>query len=72
MDTLQPWQQRVITERMDLEDKIYRLQTFLNEHEFDESTLVNFMEQFYLQEQCETMKKYLRILDWRISKFAKP
>lgn len=67
---MQPHQQRVITERTELDDKLQKLRTFIkgagNTSVFAELPVE---EQVRLKEQASYMSLYLQVLDDRIKAF---
>ena len=64
---MQPHQQRVIQERDELKTKATALSEFIGNSAVFET--IDADEQERLKEQCETMGRYLEILDSRIAAF---
>ena len=62
-----PWQDRVITERDELQDKIDRLMDFLMSPQFNKLDRQN---QALLNRQCFFMCEYASILNQRIKMFS--
>ena len=62
-----PQQQRVVDEKIDLDAKIEKLMTFLEESVFDE---LDHGEQSRLRIQLEVMKAYGTVLGERIAHFG--
>lgn len=54
---------RLIQERIDLNNKVEKLESFMNGSTFEG---LSYLEQKYLKEQLEFMKKYLEVLEARI------
>lgn len=54
---------RLIQERIDLNDKVEKLENFISGSTFEG---LSYLEQKYLKEQLEFMKKYLEVLEARI------
>lgn len=63
---LQPYQQRVLDERAELDEKAVKLEIFLQSPAFD---ALNDYEQALLGRQFLTMRKYSAILAERISRY---
>lgn len=61
-----PYQERVVTEKSELDSKIEKLTAFINGDKFGE---VDPAEQDRLQRQLTTMQDYSDILDERIAAF---
>lgn len=64
--TLQTHQERVVTEKTELETKLESLNTFVKGEKFKE---LDNVEQVLLQRQAHVMQVYAGILDERIAKF---
>lgn len=67
LQELQPHQQRVVDEKLSLDDKIIKLQAFTDSDRF---TSVDPAEQDRLFEQLHVMRHYSRILGDRIQAFS--
>lgn len=65
--TLEPYQQRVVTERSDLHDKIGKLGNFLHS---EAAEAVDPAERARMKLQWGIMKEYRDILDARIAAFT--
>ncbi len=63
---MEAYQQRVLTERNDLDSKIRKLNVFLAS---PKSLEIDDDERSLLLEQLSYMKEYRRVLDLRINKF---
>lgn len=63
---LQPHQQRVVTEKAELDEKLGKLGTFLNSDKFHN---LNIVERGQLHRQYQAMSEYSKILGERISFF---
>lgn len=63
---MQPYQERVITERDELLEKISKLGTFFDSQVF---LILSTRERYLLYRQNFYMKQYARILNERISAF---
>jgi hypothetical protein len=68
MNTLQPFQQRVVDEHAELQARLHKLLDFLYDAEKVEQ--LSESEQFLLREQSHTMHQYLGILEQRIELFT--
>lgn len=64
--TLLPYQERVVEEKTDLDDKINKLRIFMASNAFK---AVYAAEQDRLQEQLDVMCQYSRVLAERIAAF---
>jgi hypothetical protein len=66
-----PHQQRVVTEKAELEEKLGKLRTFFNSSTYAEmaDTQSGRDEQDRLQEQADIMGRYIAILRGRIAAF---
>lgn len=65
--TLQPHQQRVVVEQQELNDRLEKLQVFINENPLFKSLIEE--EQMDLQEQSVLMSQLNDVLIRRISRF---
>lgn len=65
---LKPHQQRVVTEKAELDEKVGKLDAFVLSEEF--ADLVGFDEMCRLINQLHTMKQYSAILGERIAAFS--
>lgn len=63
-----PYQERVVTERKELNEKLEKLEIFLHQSNKVFSNLPRD-EQFRLQKQYGCMREYLKVLDERIAAF---
>ncbi len=63
---MQPWQERVVQEKADLDDKISKLEIFLDAPMFPKLAAE---EQTLLTSQAQLMRGYSTILGKRISRF---
>ena len=63
---LEPYQQRVVEEKADLDGKITRLMDFINSEDFKP---VNTVEKTRLEQQFHVMLTYSKILRERIHNF---
>lgn len=66
MPDLQPYQQRVVTERDELNEKIVKLESFFSTLKFQE---LSADEQGRLALQSVFMRRYYEVLDARIQAF---
>lgn len=64
----QPYQQRVIDEKEELDSRLAKLSIFLDSDTFE--TLVDPTERFRLKKQARIMREYSDILAERIAHFA--
>ena len=64
---LPPYQERVVVERIQLADKVNKLEAFTESKEF---LKVSKAEQGLLAEQLEAMAMYLRVLDVRVASYT--
>ena len=64
---MKEWHNRVMTERVELADKIYDLDTFISADYFDD--LVDPVQSTLMREQLRLMRKYENILTQRITGF---
>ena len=64
---MQDWQQRVVTEKEELDDKIIRLYIFIQAS----SATINAPDLIILEEQWEVMLRYSNILNRRMLTFKK-
>jgi hypothetical protein len=64
---MHPYQQRVVTEKQELDDKRVKLSHFINSDAF---TKVHPVERELLFAQAESMSQYSAILEARINQFA--
>lgn len=60
--------ERMIVEKNELQDKVTKLENFINGEKFKE---LKGLEQVYLKEQLKFMKGYLSVLRQRISFYNK-
>lgn len=60
--------ERMITEKDELQDRVTKLENFVNEEKFKE---LKGLEQVYLKEQLKFMKGYLSVLRQRINFYNK-
>ena len=60
--------ERMITEKDELQDKVTKLENFVNGEKFKE---LKGLEQVYLKEQLKFMKGYLSVLRQRINFYNK-
>lgn len=60
--------ERMITEKDELQDKVTKLENFVNGEKFKE---LRGMEQVYLKEQLSFMRGYLSVLRQRINFYNK-
>ena len=60
--------ERMITEKDELQDKVTKLENFINGEKFKE---LKGLEQVYLKEQLKFMKGYLSVLRQRINFYNK-
>lgn len=60
--------ERMITEKDELQDKVTKLENFVNEEKFKE---LKGLEQVYLKEQLKFMRGYLSVLRQRINFYNK-
>lgn len=67
-EEMQPHQQRVVDEKRELDDKIYKLTMFVNSTNFPNH--VGFSEQARLKSQLGIMESYSDILGERIDAFG--
>lgn len=63
---MQPYQQRVVSEKLNLDAKIVALEMFINSYKF--KTLPD-VERVLLSTQLATMVIYSELLDHRIARF---
>jgi hypothetical protein len=63
-----PYQERVIAEKQDLDDKITRLDTFLSD--LPEGVKLDPIDKGLLHQQLAAMKTYTNILRQRIGRFG--
>lgn len=63
---MKPHQQRVVDEKVALDDKIFKLEAFM---ESDASNVLSLTEEDDLEEQLRHMEKYSKVLERRISRF---
>lgn len=66
---LQPHQQRVVTEKNDLDEKLTKLSTFLQHKDF-ETIVKDHAERNRLIRQEQIMKEYSEILGQRVAAFT--
>lgn len=60
--------ERMITEKDELQDRVTKLENFVNEEKFRE---LRGLEQVYLKEQLKFMRGYLSVLRQRINFYNK-
>ena len=60
--------ERIIVEKNELQDKVTKLENFINGEKFKE---LKGLEQVYLKEQLKFMKDYLSVLRQRINFYNK-
>ncbi|KXA22113.1 crAss001_48 related protein [Fusobacterium nucleatum] len=60
--------ERMIVEKNELQDKVTKLENFINGYKFKE---LKGLEQVYLKEQLKFMKGYLSVLRQRINFYNK-
>jgi hypothetical protein len=60
--------ERMIVEKNELQDKVTKLENFINREKFKE---LKGLEQVYLKEQLKFMKGYLSVLRQRINFYNK-
>lgn len=60
--------ERMITEKDELQDRVTKLENFVNEEKFKE---LKGLEQVYLKEQLKFMRGYLSVLRQRINFYNK-
>ena len=60
--------ERMIVEKNELQDKVTKLENFINGEKFNE---LKGLEQVYLKEQLKFMKGYLSVLRQRINFYNK-
>ena len=60
--------ERMITEKDELQDRVTKLENFVNEEKFKE---LRGLEQVYLKEQLKFMRGYLSVLRQRINFYNK-
>lgn len=60
--------ERMIVEKNELQDKVTKLENFINGEKFKE---LKGLEQVYLKEQLKFMKSYLNVLRQRINFYNK-
>lgn len=65
--SLQPWQERVVEERAQLNDRLEKLRAFSNGPMHAKLDLI---DQHLLLNQDVAMDMYLRVLDKRIARFS--
>ena len=63
---MQPWQDLVVDEKANLDDKIMKLEIFINAPMFPK---IAPEEQELLKSQCQLMRGYSTILGKRIARF---
>lgn len=63
---MKPHQQRVVDEKVSLDDKILKLKAFMDS---DASNVLSLTEEDDLEEQLRHMEKYSKVLERRISRF---
>lgn len=63
---MQPWQQRVIDEKKELDEKLKKLLVFISGEEFRK---LPWQEATLLKQQALAMGKYASILEERIANF---
>lgn len=68
MTNLQPHQQRVVDEKLDLDEKLQKLELFVTSSNFTH-IVKDEAEQQRLIRQCAVMKEYSNILEERILNF---
>jgi hypothetical protein len=66
LGVLEPYQQRIVDEKADLDGKIKRLMDFINSEKFKS---VNTIEKTRLEQQFHIMLEYSKILRQRIHAF---
>lgn len=66
-EKLLPYQQRVIDEKNDLDERVMKLIEFISLHSFE---LLDPVEQALLRKQCEAMRDLSSILGARIARFS--
>lgn len=64
---LLPHQQRVVDEKKELDEKIFKLDLFINAANF--KIIVDVDSQILMKEQLDVMKDYSKILERRIELF---
>jgi hypothetical protein len=64
---MQPYQQRVVEEKKELDEKIGKLAVFISASPFRS---ISEEEQLRMKEQIEVMKRYSQILEYRIAAFS--
>lgn len=68
--SLAPHQERVVTEKSELDEKIAKLYTFVGSPTFKQ-IVPDLTEQARLNRQLDVMHEYSNILGWRIAAFTK-
>jgi hypothetical protein len=64
---MKPHQERVVIERNELNEKLYKLKSFIDDRKIFEN--IPLEEQDRLIRQCNIMQNYLNVLDERITSF---
>ncbi len=64
---MQPWQERVVQEKDELDDKLAKLIVFMSSTEY--KTMKDWQEASRLKRQSQVMKEYLDILAASIAAF---
>ena len=65
---MEAFMERIIVEKNELQDKVTKLENFINGEKFKE---LKGLEQVYLKEQLKFMKDYLSVLRQRINFYNK-